>query len=168
IGGDKAKIKSPVSYLNDFIEQKYKSASKLTFVSGGVPCSPTLKEIVKNKVVLVGDAAHQVNPLSGGGITSGMIAGSIAGKVCADAIKSNNFILLNEYPKIWYDRLGKKHELYYRLKNGIYKFTDDKLNSIAESAIKIPEAERTLSAIFKIALFDRPSLLLDVAKLFFN
>ena len=47
----------------------------------------TLKEIVKDGLILVGDAARQANPLSGGGIVSGMIAGKIAGQVAAEAVQ---------------------------------------------------------------------------------
>jgi len=167
IGGDKAKFRSPISYMNHFLEKKFQSVPKLTMISGGVPCSITLNEIVKDNVMLVGDAARQVNPLSGGGITSGMIGGSIAGEIAGRAIKENNFNLLNEYPKIWHQRVGKRHEIYYKIKNAIYNFSDNALNSIAHSAIKIPENERTLLSIFKIALFDKPSLLFDFAKIFF-
>lgn len=165
IGGDKAKIKSPIRYLNEFIEAKFSNISQLTKIAGGVPCAITHKEIVKNNVMLVGDAAQQVNPLSGGGIITGMLAGSIAGRIAAESIKKNNYSILNDYPKEWYERKGKSHESYYKIKNGIYKFTDEKLNKIAHSAVKIPEAERTLKQIFKIALYDNPALIIDIAKL---
>lgn len=167
IGGDKAKIKSPISYMNNFLGNKFPNVPKLTMISGGVPCSLTLNEIIKENVMLVGDAARQVNPLSGGGITSGMIGGSIAGEIAARAIKENNYKLLMEYPKIWYSKVGKKHEMYYKVKNAIYNFSDETLNSIAHSAIKIPESERSLLSIFKIALLDKPSLLFEFAKIFF-
>ncbi len=167
IGGDKAKIKSPISYINNFLENKFPNVPKLTMISGGVPCSLTLSEIVKENVLLVGDAARQVNPLSGGGITSGMIGGSIAGELAGKAIKENNFKLLMDYPKIWHSRVGRRHEMYYKVKNAIYNFRDETLNSIAHSAIKIPESERTLLSIFKIALLDKPSLLFEFAKIFF-
>lgn len=167
IGGDKAKLRSPISYMNSFIEKKFPFVSKLTMISGGVPCSFTLEEIVKDNLMLVGDAARQVNPLSGGGIVSGMIGGSIAGEIAGKAIRENNFKLINKYPKLWHERVGKRHEIYYKIKNAIYNFSDETLNSIAHSAIKIPENERTLQSIFKIALVDKPSLLLDFLKIFF-
>lgn len=167
IGGDKAKLRSPISYMNNFLEEKFPHNPILTMISGGVPCSATLSEIVKNNVMLVGDAAHQVNPLSGGGITSGMIGGSIAGEIAGKAIIQNNFELLNEYPKIWHNKVGKRHEIYYKIKNAIYNFSDETLNSIARSAIKIPEEERTLLSIFKIALIDKPSMLFEFARIFF-
>ena len=41
--------------------------------------------------MLVGDAAHQINPMTGGGIVSGMKAGWIAGQIAAEAIKQDNY-----------------------------------------------------------------------------
>ena len=116
--------------------------------------------------MLAGDAARQVNPLSGGGISSGMIGGSIAGRIAGEAVKMNNFDHIFNYDKEWYEMVGKKHEIYNRLKNGIYNFTDEKFNKIADSFNKVPKDKRTLGRIFITALFNQPSLLTDVAKVF--
>ncbi len=52
------------------------------------------------------------------------------------------------------------------LKNGIYNFSDEKFNKIAESFNKVPRNKRTLGRIFVTALINQPSLLADVAKVF--
>ncbi|MEJ2615423.1 MAG: NAD(P)/FAD-dependent oxidoreductase [Ignavibacteriaceae bacterium] len=57
-------------------------------------------------------------------------------------------------------------EIYNRLKNGIYNFSDEKFNKIAESFNKVPKNKRTLGRIFVTALINQPSLLADVAKVF--
>jgi len=41
--------------------------------------------------MLVGDAARQVNPVTGGGLSNILVAGSIAGTVAAEAIKKEIF-----------------------------------------------------------------------------
>ena len=51
--------------------------------------------------MLVGDAARQVNPLSGGGIASGIIGGKIAGTIAAEAIKMNKSDHILTYDKAW-------------------------------------------------------------------
>jgi digeranylgeranylglycerophospholipid reductase len=116
--------------------------------------------------MLAGDAARQVNPLSGGGIASGMIGGSIAGKIAAEAVKENKPDYILSYDKAWADRLGKRHEIYNRIKNGIYNFSDKKFNSIAHSFSKVPFEKRTLKKLFTTALLNNPSLVYDVAKVF--
>lgn len=166
VSGLIGKKKSAQSFLNSFMEKRYPDASILTKIAGGVPCAPTLKRISAPGIMLAGDAAHQVNPLSGGGITSGMIGGSIAGKIAAEVIKLNKLDHIFSYDKAWYDRLGKKHEIYNNIKNGIYNFSDEKFNNIAHAFNKVPYEKRTLGKLFTTALINNPSLLIDVAKVF--
>ena len=119
-----AKEKSAIKYLNEFMEKHFPNAAILTRIAGGVPCAVTIGTLVKNNVVLVGDAAHQVNPISGGGIITGMIGGMMAGEVVAEAILKNDFKILNEYPKKWEKRLGWRHEIFHKLKDSVGNFDD--------------------------------------------
>lgn len=168
ITGDIGKKRSALSFLTEFMENNYPNASILTQVVGGIPFTPTLEKIVAPGIMLVGDAARQINPLSGGGIISGMIGGSIAGKVAGEAIASDNLDKIKEYESRWHNRLGKRHEMFNRIKNGIYNLSDDKYNSIAHSLRDLPPEKRTLGNVAKTAVINKPSLLIDVAKTFFS
>ena len=86
---------------NEFIKKEYPGVSILTSVCGGVPCSMPMKEPIANGLMLAGDAAHHVNPMTGGGIISGMKAGMLAGKVGSESIKDKNYSknYLKKYPK---------------------------------------------------------------------
>jgi digeranylgeranylglycerophospholipid reductase len=166
ISGLIGKKKSAVSFLNDFMKKNYPDVPVLVKIAGGIPCSITLPKISAPGIMLTGDAARQVNPLSGGGIASGMIGGSIAGKIAAEAVKKNKADHILSYDKAWAKRLGKRHEIFERIKNGIYNFTDDKFNSIAHSFSKVPYNRRTLKKLFTTALVNNPALIYDVAKVF--
>ncbi len=166
VSGTIGKKKSAQSFLNDFMNKHYPNKPILTQVAGGVPSVVTLEKISAPGIIIVGDAARQVNPLSGGGIVSGMIGGKIGGSIAADAVKSNNLDYLLTYDKAWYDRLGKRHEIFDRIKNAIYGFSDEKFNSIAHSFNKIPLEKRTLGKLFRTALINNPSILIDIAKVF--
>lgn len=166
VSGMVGKKRSALSFLNQFMERKYPGAPVLTSIAGGVPSTITLSKISAPGILLAGDAARQVNPLSGGGISSGMIGGSIAGRIAGEAVKMNKLDHIFTYDKEWHERVGKKHEIYNRLKNGIYNFSDEKFNRIAESFNKVPKNKRTLGRIFVTALINQPSLLADVAKVF--
>ncbi len=166
ISGMVGKQKSALSFLNDFMGESYPAAPILTSIAGGVPSTITLERISAPGIMLVGDAARQVNPLSGGGIASGMIGGSIAGRIAGDAIKMNKLKNVLTYDKEWHDRLGKRHEIFERIKNGIYNFSDEKFNNIAHAFNKIPYDKRSLGRLFTTALINQPSLLVDIAKVF--
>lgn len=166
ISGLSGKSKTAQKYLDEFMERKFPNAPVLTAIAGGVPCSITLDKITAPGLMLAGDAARQVNPLSGGGIASGMVAGSIAGRIAAKAIKTNKPDEIFSYEKEWHDRIGKKHEIYNRIKEGIYGFTDEKFISIADAFLKVPYEKRSLNQLFTTALLNKPSLLIDVAKVF--
>lgn len=166
VSGLVGKKKSAQSYLNDFMIKHYPDAPVLTSIAGGVPCSITLDKISAPGILLVGDAARQVNPLSGGGIASGMIGGKIAGIIAGEAVKQNRLDYILTYDKAWNDRLGKRHETFNRIKEGIYNFSDEKFNSIAHSILKIPIEKRTLGKVFTTSLMHNPSLLIDIAKVF--
>jgi digeranylgeranylglycerophospholipid reductase len=166
VSGIVGKTRSAQSYLNSFMDKYYPDAPVLTSIAGGVPSAVTLDKISAPGIALVGDAARQVNPLSGGGIASGMIGGSIAGRIAGEAVKMNKPDHILSYDKAWNDRLGKRHLIFNRIKGGIYNFSDEKFNKIAKSVNKIPYEKRTLGKVFTTALMNQPSLLVDVAKVF--
>ena len=166
VSGLTGKSKSSLAYLNDFMNKNYPDASILTSIAGGVPCAKTLDKISAPGIMLVGDAARQVNPLSGGGIASGMIGGSIAGRIAGESVKQKKPDHILTYDKAWHDRLGKRHIIFDNIKAGVFNFSDEKFNKIAESFNKMPNGKRTLGKLFTIALVNQPTLLLDIGKLF--
>lgn len=168
IAGSFAREQTPEEYLHAFLKEHFPSASIASQTVGGVPVDKTLKEIVANGFMVVGDAAHQVNPISGGGIISGMIAGKIAGQVAATAVKKGDVSknTLIPYAREWHKRVGKNHQRYYRLKEALLKFDDSQFNRIAAEYLKLNEEKRNLLNLFKIAFKTNPSFILDVIKLF--
>lgn len=166
VSGLIGKKKSALSFLNNFMLKNYPNKPILTQIAGGVPSSITLEKISAPGILLVGDAARQVNPLSGGGISSGMIGGKIGGTIAGEAVTRNNLDHILTYDKAWHTARGKKHETYDRIKNAIYNFSDDKFNSIAHSFVKVPMEKRTIGNLFRTALFNNPSVLFDIAKVF--
>ncbi|MBC8479175.1 MAG: NAD(P)/FAD-dependent oxidoreductase [FCB group bacterium] len=168
IGGKLAKHKSAQRYLDEFMEKEYPNASILTTMCGGVPCAKPIKNPVADGLMLVGDAAHHVNAMTGGGIISGMKAGWIGGQVAADSIRTGDYSekFLHEYVKRVKKDFGDTHNRFYKLKETIVNLSDNDLNNIAKEVHKIPEDKRTLTKIFKACVFKKPSLIVDVIKVF--
>jgi digeranylgeranylglycerophospholipid reductase len=121
----------------------------------------TVRSTVTDGVILCGDAAHMINPLSGAGIVNGMKAGRMAAETAAAAIKDGDTSerRLGEYHQRWMQILGHDHERFYRVKEALGKFDDAFFNGLACSVSGIPEEKRTLRRIFATALFQQPTLL---------
>ena len=168
ISGKYSKNKSAKAYIDEFLNKNYPDVSILTTVCGGVPCSKPISEPIGDGVLLVGDAAHQINPMTGGGIASGMKGGQIAGQVATKALSISTFSkkILSEYPKRMFKEFGNTHNRFYRIKEAIHQLSDDDLNYIAEKAYNIPDHKRSLAGIFKHAVYKKPSLIVDVLKVF--
>ena len=162
--------KKAIDFLNDFLKEFFPDGSILNLTAGGVPVTKTLKRITANGFMVVGDAARMVDPLTGGGIISGMQAGKLAGIRAAEAIKAGDVSekFFQKYAKAWDKVGGKTHERLYKIKEAIYKFTDSDYNHIADKVLSIHEEKRTVFKIFSIALMRKPALLLDVARVFAN
>ena len=166
ISGAASRTRHALSYLKEFVARRYPDGNIVSTIAGGVPCAATLPQLVKENVVLVGDAAHQVNPMSGGGITSGMRGGKLAGEAIVRAVANSDRSLLHSYEKEWEDLLGAKHRWYYKMKQAVYRFPDEMLNTIADRFQSLPPEKRTLWVIFRTALIRHPSLVWDMVKVF--
>ena len=168
ISGKYSKHKSAQKYLDEFMDREYPDAAILTTMCGGVPCAKPMEKPVANGIMLVGDAAHQINPMTGGGIVAGMKGGWIAGQVAAEAIQNNDYSEngLIAYPKRMRKDFGKNHERFYKIKEATEKLTNEELDSIAEKVLSIPHDKRTLTSVFKAAVFKKPTLIIDVLKVF--
>jgi len=116
----------------------------------------------------VGDAAHQVNPITGGGIVQAMIAARSAGKVAAEAVKQKRFDakFLKKYTKEWDKTLGDTQKVIFKMKEKFMKLTDERFNGIVDFCQKVPADKFSLKALFTEAVKGDPKLMMDVAKAF--
>lgn len=74
-------------------------------IAGPVPISGPVEPTVAGAMMLVGDAAGQINPLTGAGIYNAAACGQIAGRLAARAVAEDDFDLLAEYETEWRDLL---------------------------------------------------------------
>lgn len=160
--------RSAMSYLDSFLNENFPDAARLATIAGGVPIDNNLSELVADGFMVVGDAAHQVNPMTGGGILAAMNAGQMAGSVAAEAIRIGNTSKKNlqEYEKEWNKSVGKDYKRFYRLKEWIRNLTDQDFENIAQAFEKVDPSNISLKEIFKLAVKNKPSLILDVLKVF--
>jgi len=164
INGESAKQR-----LNKFIDSKYPNYKVESITVGGIAHSKPIKQMVTNGVMLIGDAGRTTDPLSGGGIITGMEsavrASEVAIKVLNNSEKPSKINLI-EYQKRWMKNEGNRNNRLYRIKKVIVKLTDMDLNNIANKVNKIPNEKRSLTKLFLAAVPKKPSLIFDVFKVF--
>lgn len=155
-------------YLDDYIERYFPGGAVTGFTVGGVIVGTTLKRTVADGLILAGDAAHMVNPLTGGGIVNAMKAGRLAGRHAAAAVAEGDTsgARLQRYHGDWMALVGDDLLKYHRIKEACIKLDDDFYNRLARTVNGIPIAKRTLGRILAHALVAHP-MLLPVAARFF-
>jgi len=133
--GSRSKSGEPIRLLEEFARSHFAAGKILELDTGGVPVAPQLEDMTADGVMLVGDAAHQSDPLTGGGIINSMIAGTMAGKVAAEAISSGDAsrARLQRYEDMWKETNGKRLQRHYHLKEFFIKLTDEDLNALLHS-----------------------------------
>jgi hypothetical protein len=73
---------------------------------------------------------------------------------------------LSEYERQWYKAEGNTHNVLYRLKETVSRFTDEDLNNIAEVASNLPESRKSVAGFIKTVLFKHPQLIKDAILVF--
>lgn len=112
---------------NSFMKERFKNAKILEVQGGGVPLSHPLKTQYADNLILVGDAARQVNPITGGGIHTALTAGRIAGQFLAQHLKSgenHSSEKMRQYQDLWMAANGKKMWELYEIKSSIFRMNN--------------------------------------------
>jgi digeranylgeranylglycerophospholipid reductase len=155
-------------YLDAWIARRFPTGARTGYTVGGVIVHTTIKQTYTDGVLVAGDAAHMINPLSGGGINNAMKAGRLAGRTAAAAIREGDTSerRLAAYHQAWMDLFGEDHLKYYRLKQALEHMDDAFLNSLARTANKVAPQKRTLGRVLTHAMIRHPLLIPVVARFF--
>jgi digeranylgeranylglycerophospholipid reductase len=165
-----------LGYLRDFVEKdtRLKNGSIIETNAGVVPVGGVIKKIVSNGLIVVGDAARMVNPLTGGGMRFAFRAGKIAGNIASDAIRNNDFSekKLSEYEKRWDKEFGLVFRICDVVKDVLFDSSEKELDSLFEDigSITVPKPggkDIILKGVKTIlpALIKRPKILFKFRKI---
>ena len=166
--GLRAGGRSAIAWLDDYMAANFPNAAITGRTVGGVIVAATLARTFADGLLLCGDAAHMINPLSGGGIVNAMKAGRLAAHAAVAALRRGDTSAgaLAAYHAEWMRLLGDDHVRFYRVKEALARFDDAFYDRLAQSVNRIPEHQRTLRRIFGEALVRHPTLVPVVAKYF--
>ncbi|MGI0131571.1 MAG: NAD(P)/FAD-dependent oxidoreductase [Thermoplasmata archaeon] len=140
IGVQLSQIKSPAeakTYLDRWIAHHpaYAKGKKIDMVGGGVSISKPVAQTVTDGFMIVGDAARMIDPLTGGGIANGCIAGKICGEVAAKAAIAGTPTkdVLMEYDKAWRAKLEEKLYRNWFAKEKLCSLSDATFDKVIEA-----------------------------------
>jgi len=128
--------KRPKYLLDKFLKEHPKYRGKIiAVISGAVSVSKPLEPSYTDNVMLVGDAARMIDPLTGGGIIHAIISGRAAGETAAKAIEKGDYSnrSLKEYEARWKPKIYEKLLRNYLAKEIFVKVSDDVFNKIVDA-----------------------------------
>ena len=155
-------------YLDKFVKQKFPHGKTIECIVGGVSVCRPLDCTVADGLILAGDAARVVDPLTGGGIYNAMYTGKLAAEVAADCIAKGDTSkkALMVYDKTWRaSKMGKGIERNYLIKEYLIKQPDTRLNEIIHSVSNISMKEFTTMNLIKEIIRANPKLVLELGAL---
>lgn len=115
----------------DSLLRKLKISKAEGLTAGLIPIGPPSRTVADG-VLLVGDAAGQAKPTSGGGLYTGIVCAKIAGEVAAECAKSGDASTkaLAAYEQRWRRLLGKELAFGMQAHRILARLSDTTLNKI--------------------------------------
>jgi digeranylgeranylglycerophospholipid reductase len=159
----------PWEYLRRFLDKELTGAKVTELHCGGVPVAPWVRPLSRGGALLVGDAARQVNCISGAGIHYSLFAGTLAGVTAAQAVRGDGSIdyrYLSRYETGWIKTYGRQQDRSYALKEFVMKTDDAFLDRVAASLAKEPPEHMNYARVFARTFSRHPFLLLKAVRLF--
>ncbi len=121
-------------YLDKFIAEdpRLNKGQVLEIMGGFVSTCPGLDCAVDDNIILVGDAARIIDPITGGGICHACRTGMYAGKVLTECAKTGDFSkkALMPYEKMWRDRMEDKLIRNWMAKEKLASLDDETIDEL--------------------------------------
>jgi digeranylgeranylglycerophospholipid reductase len=145
--GVRSDTETAYSFLKRFTSTM--DATPVELNMGGVPVQGPVKRTYTDGLMVVGDAAGQVEPFTGGGIHVTTHCARIAGEVAAEAIEKENTSgnFLKKYEKRWQKEVGKDLKQSLKYRKIIDQLTDEEMNILAKFL-----KEQDLESISKMSM----------------
>lgn len=119
------------SFLAKLANQEKIASPDVEIKYGGLPLRP-LPKTSGERVVVVGDAAGQVKPTTGGGIYYSLLSAQIAANTLHQALASNDFgaKMFGRYEKSWKRRLSRELRIDYCARRSFERLNDQQIEHL--------------------------------------
>jgi len=156
-GGD------PKKYLDKWIaaNPRMKNAQQLDMVAGGASVCAPLDSVVANNIMLVGDAARMIDPMTGGGIAHACLSGRHAGIVAAQSIEGGDHSkeFFQRYEKAWRDEIEEKLFRNWMAKEKLVTLSDEILDTLIKLLAEVGMENISVINILKVIREREPELI---------
>jgi flavin-dependent dehydrogenase len=147
-------MKGSFDFLRRFLEKLKLKPLKIN--TGLIPLGPRPQTVAPG-VMVVGDAAAQAKPTSGGGLYTGIVAAKIAGEVAAEnVLASSKGDGLGTYEKRWREKLDRELSLGMALRRLFSNLHNREINFIFE----VLDNKAILDVVATYGDIDYPSLII--------
>lgn len=113
--------------LNEFLNQNFKY-NIIEKYKGFIPVFDEKNSIVENRAVLIGDAAGQVKPTSGGGLLIGFDACDIASRHIINAVENDDISFLKDYQKEFNKKYHREFNYQFKVQKTLNLLSDEDLD----------------------------------------
>lgn len=154
---------NPKPMLESFIKNRFSKFKQVSIRPGLIVVCGPIPRTFSDSFVVVGDAAGQVKPTTGGGVILGGICASIAGKVVSEAVKKGKSSgrYLKRYERLWKQRLRREFRVTCLVREIANRLSDRTIDKIFKIIIE-KNLQREFS--FKGDMDFQASLLLGITK----
>ncbi|MBS7637941.1 hypothetical protein KEJ49_03490, partial [Candidatus Bathyarchaeota archaeon] len=120
------------SRLERFVGKRFKGGRMGPIRGGNLFIEGPIKRTYGDGIILVGDAAGQTKPTTGGGVILGGICAIEAGRTAADALKRGdpNSSLLRRYQESWRKILGREFSQMLAIRRVFERLSDQQIDRI--------------------------------------
>jgi len=118
--------------LDFFVMKRFKNFSVIEWITGGVPAFTRKSRLVKDNILLAGDAARLVDSLSGAGIANALLSGKIAGQVASEYLANggNSPDYLKKYEEEFLKIKGRELRFYSFCRKIYLKMKDEDFEEV--------------------------------------
>lgn len=120
------------NYLMNFKNSnaKFTNSKIIKKYYGAIPVSQSRKSLVNKRTILLGDAASQVKPTTGGGLLIGFECAKIAAEAAINALENENISLLKNYESNYNHKFEKELKTQLRVQKTFKLLKDADLDEM--------------------------------------
>ena len=127
-------------YLDAFIADRCPDGKRRRLVAGGCSVARGLRALATDGYLVVGEAAHQNNPFSGGGIINALEGADMAAAAIGGALESGTASVksLVSYTRAWNGSVGKTNEAFFLAARVFFNLSDGEMERVIRRVSRVP------------------------------